>query len=66
MIAEIVPLNVMEADPLPVTVTPPPVVAAKVPAVTLNWVVTETAPDGESGSDTARPVNTVGEPTLAV
>ena len=66
MIAEIVPLNVIEFDPLPVTVTPPPEVAASVPAETLNWVVTGTAPVGESGSYTARPVNTVGEPTLAV
>ena len=64
--AVIVPLNVIEADPLPVTVTPPPVIAASVPAVTLNWVVTATAPVGESGSATARPVNTVGVPTLAV
>ena len=66
LIAAIVPLNVMELVPLPVTVTPPPEVAAKVPDETVSCVVTATAPEGESGSATASPDKTVGEPTLAV
>ena len=54
-----VPLSVKEAVPLLVTATPPPDMAASVPALTLKVVViTPTVP--ASTSETARPANTTG------
>ena len=54
-----VPLNTSEPVPLPVTVTPPPEVAASVPVVTLKVVLMmPTAPASTSATD--RPANTTG------